>query len=90
MLGDGPVAVAVVVRWLVCVGRQGAMEAGTEEAGEWAEPSGILLSYYAVWSGIISRHPFVPQKDKVKFTVQFPPLNTAERPRLTGGVGKTP
>lgn len=51
LLGDGPVAVAVVVRWPVCVGRQGATEAGTEDTGEWAEPGGILLFYYAVWSG---------------------------------------
>lgn len=51
LLGDGPVAVAVVVRWPVCIGRQGATEAGTEDTGEWAEPGGILLFYYAVWSG---------------------------------------
>lgn len=50
LLGDGPVAVAVVVRWPVCVGRQRVTEAGTEKTGEWAEPGGILLFYYAGWS----------------------------------------
>lgn len=53
LLGDGPVAVAVVVRWRVCVGRQGAMEAGKEKTREWAEPGGILLSFTQCGQAVI-------------------------------------
>lgn len=41
LLGDGPVAVALVVRWSACLGdfegggRQGATEAGTESGQSW-------------------------------------------------------
>lgn len=46
LLGDGPVAVAVVVRWSACLGIRGRREAGSDGGRnrEWTDLGGILLA----------------------------------------------